>query len=97
MRAPTGIRYQQSAEAMTRRVGDDVLVATPVDEQVHELSGGASAVWQELRTPRTMVNLVDRLATAHRVAPSDIAAQVEECLDALVRLQVVEEVQDFDG
>jgi hypothetical protein len=82
---------------MTRHVGADVLVTTPTDDAVHELSGGASAVWEELRTPRTVVDLVDRLASAHGAEPSDIVAEVEGCLDTLVRLKVVEEVQDFDG
>jgi hypothetical protein len=97
VRGPTGIRFQRSAEAMTRRVGADVLVTTPADEQVHELSGGASAVWEELRTPRTVVDLVDRLASAHGAEPTEIAAQVEACIDTLTQLRVVEEVQDFDG
>jgi hypothetical protein len=82
---------------MTRHVGADVLVTTPTDDAVHELSGGASAVWEELRTPRTVVDLVDRLATAHGAEPDDIAAEVEGCLETLVRLKVVAEVQDFDG
>jgi hypothetical protein len=82
---------------MTRRVDADILVTIPGDEQVHGLAGGASAVWDELRTPRTLVELVDRLASAHGAEPSHIATQVEGCIDALLRLRVVEEVQDFDG
>ncbi len=64
---------------------------------MHELSGGATAVWDELRAPRTVVDLVERLASAHGEEPSEIAAQVEGCVDSLVRIGVVQEVQDFDG
>ena len=32
VRGPTGVRFQRSAEAMTRRVGADVLVTTPADD-----------------------------------------------------------------
>jgi hypothetical protein len=97
VRGPTGIRFQRSAEAMTRHVGADVLVTIPADHEVHELSGGASAVWEELRSPRTVVDLVDRLASSHDAEPSEIAIEVEACLETLVRLHVLEEVQDFDG
>ena len=97
MRGPKGIRFQRSTVALNRRVGSDVLVMTPTSDAVHELTGGASAVWAELRTPRTVIDLVDRLAVAHGERPSDIAAQVDGCLDSLVRLGAVEEVQDFDG
>jgi hypothetical protein len=97
MRGPTGVRFQRSTEALSRRVGTDVLVTTPTDDQVHELSGGATTVWEELRAPRTMIDLVDRLASAHGEEPKEIAAQIEGCLNSLVRLGVVQEVQDFDG
>ena len=82
---------------MSRRVGADVLVAIPAADDVHELSGGANAVWTDLRTPRTVVDLVERLAVTHAAEPSDIEGQVVACLDTLLELGVVEEVQDFDG
>jgi hypothetical protein len=81
---------------LSRRVGTDVLVTTPTDDEIHELSGGATAVWDELRVPRTVVDLVDRLAAAHGEEPPTIAAQVEGCLESLVRLGVAREVQDLD-
>lgn len=97
MRGPTGVRFTRSPEALSRYIGADVLVTIPGDEQVHELSGGASAIWEELRTPRDVVDLIDRLTSAHAAEPSLIATQVEECIDTLLRLRVVEEVQEFDG
>ena len=97
MRGQSGIRFQRSTVVLSRRVGIDVLVTTPSTNEVHELRGGATAVWAELRTPRTMPELVDRLAVAHGERPSDIAAQVDGCLDSLVSLGVIEEVQEFDA
>jgi hypothetical protein len=82
---------------LSRRVGTDVLVTTPTDDGMHELSGGATAVWDELRVPRTVVDLVDRLASAHGEEPSEIAAQVEGCLNTLVDLGVVGKERDSDG
>ena len=82
---------------MSRRVGADVLVAIPTADEVHELSGGANAVWSDLQAPRTVIDLVERLAAAHGADPAAIEGQVVACLDTLVQLGVVEEVQDFDA
>jgi hypothetical protein len=97
VRGQSGIRFQRSTVALSRRVGIDVLVTTPANNEVHELMGGAAAVWDELLTPRTAIDLVDRLAFAHGERPSDIAAQVDGCLDSLVSLGVIQEVQEFDA
>jgi hypothetical protein len=96
VRGLRGARFQRSTEVLTRRVGTDVLVMTPAGVEVHELSGGARAVWNDLRAPRTVVDLVERLAAAHGEEPSDIEDQVVACLDTLLQLGVAEEVQDFD-
>jgi hypothetical protein len=82
---------------MSRRVGTDVLVTIPSEDEVHELSGGANAVWRDLRAPRTVLDLVERLAIAHGTEPCHIEGQVVACLDTLLQLGVVEEVQDFDA
>ncbi|MEO8424764.1 MAG: PqqD family protein [Actinomycetota bacterium] len=97
MRGPTGARFERSTKALSRRVGAEVLVTTPSDDEVHELSGGATAVWVELRTATRVADLVDHVALAHDVDPSVIASQVEGCLDTLLQLGVVEEVHGFDG
>ena len=93
-----GIRVRRSPVAISRRVGTDVLVTTLGDEDVHELSGGASAVWADLDVPRTQAELVERLAAEHDVAPGDIAADVAVCIGTLTGIGVVEEVgDDLDG
>jgi hypothetical protein len=75
-----------------------VLVTTLGDVDVHELSGGASAVWADLTVPRTLPELVDRLAAEHAVRARDISAEVSSCLDTLRELGVVSEAgEDTDG
>ena len=96
MRGPTGVRYQRSTEAFSRRVGSDVLVTVPADDRVHELSGGASAVWADLSVPRTVVDLVDRLAQIHGVAREDVAGQISGCIDTFLALGIVEEEPGSD-
>ena len=88
------VSFQRSPEALTRRVGADVLVTTPGDEDVHELSGGARAVWADLETPRTFSEMVGDLADAHAAQPAEIADDVEGCLLTLMAFGVVMEVCD---
>lgn len=90
-----GIRFRRSPEALSRRVGTDVLVTVPGQAEVQELSGGAHAVWADLATPRTLSELVDRLATEHDVEPDDIAGEVRACVGRLRILGVVEEMTDL--
>lgn len=92
-----GSRVRRSPGAISRRVGTDVLVTTLGDQDVHELSGGASAVWAALDVPRTRAELVDRLAAEHDVESSDIEQDVAACLGTLRELGVVEEAREVDG
>jgi hypothetical protein len=78
-------------------VGAELLVTTPGDEYVHELSGGARAVWADLEIPRTLAELVHDLAVAHGAQPAEIAGDVEGCLLTLVACGAVEEAGDLDG
>lgn len=91
------LRFQRSTEALSRAAGSSVLVTTPDGDDIHELSGGATAVWDALRVPTTMTELVDRLAAVHGVPRPEIAGQVEQCLTTLLELGVAEEMRDVDG
>jgi len=84
-----GMRFRRSSEALSRRVGSDVLVTTVGDGEIHELSGGASAVWRDLDVPLTRAELVDHLAAEHDVDPGEISSDVAACLDMLQELGVV--------
>jgi len=89
-------RFGRSRRVLSRSVGADVLVTTPDDPNVHELLGGAAAVWADLEAPRTLPELVDRLSGAHAVAAGQIEGQIQACLEDLVALGVVE-VEGSDG
>jgi hypothetical protein len=98
MSEPAGaVRFRRSDRVLSRRVGADVLVTIPGDEDVHELSGSAIAVWAVLETPRTLTELVGDLADAHAAQPAEIADDVEGCLLTLMAHGVVEEVPDLHG
>jgi hypothetical protein len=90
VRFPDGNRFRPSPDALSRRVGADVIVTRPGDQQIHELSGGATAVWEGLHLAPTFPELVDRLAAEHGIKAEQIKGQVEDCLEMLLDLGVVE-------
>jgi hypothetical protein len=89
MKSDRATSFARSPEALSRRVGIDVLVTTPGDPEVHELSGGAAAVWDALDAPLTLEALVERLADRHEAAPEAIAPEVDGCLRTLEAIGVV--------
>lgn len=91
MRFGNDTRFRRSSDALFRRVGVDVLVTRPGDPRIHELSGGATAVWDGLRLSPTLPELVDRLAVEHGMEAEQIEGQVQGCLEMLLGLRVVEE------
>jgi hypothetical protein len=96
-RQDAGPRFRRSPAALYRRAGADVLATTPADPEIHELSGGAVAVWEALTSPLDADELIGRLASEHAVGADRIAEQVRRCLEDLARLGLVEEVRDGDG
>ena len=82
-------RLSRSPEALSRRVGSDVLVARLDAGDVHELSGGASALWQALGSSMTLEELIGALADLHGVRGSEIAAEVEACVASLTDVGLV--------
>jgi hypothetical protein len=83
-------RLRRSSDVLYRRVGADVLVTRPGDSMIHELSGGASAVWNGLSTSPTPPELVGRLSAEHGTQIEEIEGEVRDCLEMLLDLGVVE-------
>ena len=67
-----------------------MLVMRLGDPLMHELSGGAAAVWDRLQDSPTLPELVDRLAAEHGIQAKQIEDEVEACLEMLLGLGVVE-------
>ena len=90
MRFRNDTRFRSSSDVLCRRVGLNVLVTRPGDPLMHELSGGATAVWDGLQVSPTLHELVDRLAAEHGTGAEQIQGQVEDCLEMLLGLGVAE-------
>jgi hypothetical protein len=85
---------RRSSDAQHRREGADVLVTRPGDSLIHELSGGATAVWDGLDVSPTLPQLVDRLSAKHGMRIEEIEGEVRDCLETLLDLGVVEHGTD---
>ena len=72
-------------------MGAGYVVGTKEDAEVHELLGGAAAVWDGLAIARSRSGLVAELASIHGVEPEEIRDQVEEVLERLLELGVIEQ------
>jgi hypothetical protein len=94
----SGVWFQRSPEALTRSFGPqrDVLLASTDRDELDQLSGTSAAVWDLLRVPRTMEELIDALSEIYRTGPEAIGRDVEVLLEELVARGWVEAISDGD-
>jgi hypothetical protein len=88
--------FRRSRKALHRRVGGDILLATPEREDFDSLSGTASAAWELLESPKGLDELANELALAYGMRPQSIVSDVAALLLDLRRRGWIEEVEN-DG
>ena len=69
-------RLNRSAAALSRIVGDEVLLARAGTRDVDVLSGPAATAWHLLEVPATMPALLEMLADVYSVPVADIERDV---------------------
>lgn len=77
-------RYVRRHDVLTREVETAVLLLRPGGGDVLSLSGAGTAIWDLLRRPMTLDDLVHTLAERYHVAPEDIVHEVRSTVDSLV-------------
>jgi hypothetical protein len=87
-------RYVRTGEVLWRRVGAEVLLATPTGSDVERLSLPASAAWRLLDRPRTVPELTASLAGEFPLDGDEIADRVEALVDALESRGLLERVAE---
>jgi hypothetical protein len=85
------VAYRRSAGVLSRRVGQEVIVAS-AEGDPYLLTGTGLAMWNLLRTPRTVSELVRELSTAYGAPPADVGSDVEPFLAELVSRGLVDEI-----
>lgn len=91
------VLVRRSHRALWRRVHDEVVATTSSDTDVHRLVGGAAEIWVELEVPRSRDELAARLADRFDAPLQDLQAQVAVCIDELMALGLVEQVEGADA
>lgn len=78
------LRYVRSDAVLTREVETAVLLLRPEGGDVLSLSGAGTTIWELLRRPMTLDELVQQLVERYHVAPADIADDVRETVGSLL-------------
>jgi hypothetical protein len=85
--------FRRSTTALFRRVGGEVILATPGREEFDSLSSTASTAWELLDTPKDLDTLVNQLALEYRMQPHSIVSDVAALVLDLLRRGWIEEVE----
>ena len=86
--------FRRSPKALFRRVGGDIILATPGRDDFDSLSSTASTAWELLDTPKGLDELVNELALEYRMQPPSIVSDVAALLLDLLRRGWIEEVEN---
>ena len=89
--------FRRSPIALYRRVGGEVILATPGREDFDSLSSTASAAWEILDSPKDLDELVKELALAYGMQPHSIVSDVASLVLDLLRRGWIEEVENNDS
>lgn len=89
--------FRRSPDALFRRVGGDIILATPEREDFDSLSSTASAAWELLDTPKELDELVNELALEYRMPPHSIVSDVAALLLDLLRRGWIEEAENNES
>lgn len=97
MRDLKSSRFKRSSGALYRRVGNEILLASPEREDFDTLSATAGTAWDLLEKPRTLSELAELLATSYEVSAQSITADVGTLLLDLLRRGWIEEVEESNA
>jgi hypothetical protein len=89
--------FRRSPDALFRRVGGEMILASRHRDDFDSLSSTASVAWELLDTPKGLDQLVQELASAYDMHPPTILPDVAALLLDLLRKGWVEEVSDNAG
>jgi hypothetical protein len=82
-------RFVQQDSVLSREVESALLLLAPGADGVISLSGAGPTIWSLLREPRTVDDLVARLARRFDVEPRNIEADVHCTIDLLLAAHVI--------
>lgn len=87
-------RLHRSPRVAWRNVGRDVLLAPPDTPGYELLTGAGGQLWRELAVPRTVTELVERLAVFFAASPGEIRSDVARIVDELAQRDLIRQVDE---
>jgi hypothetical protein len=84
------IVYRRSLGVLSRRVGEEVIVAGEEGDP-YLLTGTGLTIWNLLRTPRTETELVQELSEAYGAPRAAVSSDVQPFLADLISRGLVDE------
>jgi coenzyme PQQ synthesis protein D (PqqD) len=85
------VAYRRSPEVLSRRVGEEVIVAS-AEGDPFLLVGTGLIIWNLLSTPLTVPQLVGELSAAYGAPPAAVGSDVQPFLAELVSRGLVDEI-----
>lgn len=85
------VAYRRASTVLTRRVGEEIIVAS-AEEEPHLLTGTGLAIWNLLRTPRTVSELVRELTAGYDAPRAAVMSDVQPFLADLLSRGLVDKV-----
>jgi len=79
----TPTRLRRSPASLSRRVGDEVYLASPDRDGYDLLGGSAASIWMHLDRDASPQEVVASLAAQYGVAESSIEAEIRTFLEEL--------------
>jgi len=83
------VLWERAERVLWRRSGSTALLKHPEADDVVQLDRTGLALWSELDSPVTLVEVADRLALRYGVDPTQVAHDLEPVLTELESLHLV--------
>lgn len=83
------VLWERAERVLWRRSGSTALLKHPEADDVVQLDRTGLALWSELDSPATLVEVADRLALRYGVDPTQVAHDLEPVLTELESLHLV--------
>jgi hypothetical protein len=84
------MHYMRSPLVLSRRVGQEWLLALPNRDEIDIVSGTAGTVWELLETPATVADLSKALSEIYESSSEAIAAEVSDFVGVLSERRLLE-------
>jgi coenzyme PQQ synthesis protein D (PqqD) len=85
----SGTVFSRAPDILDARVGDVLVLHDPNADSYVRLNASAAMIWDELRHPAGLCELVDALARRGGLGGADARREVEHFLEALLQRGVV--------